>query len=381
MAQYQYRTYEYTGYDPTKVKGYSGENGVLQKKQDSVTGYDTWAKSTYDPTKVKGYSNASQNKTNYQTDYDTWAKNGFTFDFEDQLSGENGIINQILNRDKFSYDMNADALYQQYKDKYIQQGKMAMADTMGQAAAMTGGYGSSYSASVGNQAYQSSLQQLNDVIPELYQMAYDRYNQEGQDLYNQYGMLSSERATKYGEHMDKGNILAGQRDYWSGEESNLYNRGYGEHMDKGNILRDARDYWTGEESTLYDRGYNEHINTENSKSKAIDEENAYNKWEAETEIQESQFRRSLNNSSKTTTSTPSLSASDYNDVMSKAGEIAADGNEGELANYLNGLVNRGYLSGDEAADILEQFFPGDSIPGYDYSQFGKPLSPFTHLIN
>ena len=93
----------------------------------------------------------------------------------------------------FSYDFNADALYQQYKDKYIQQGKMAMADTIGQASAMTGGYGNSYAATVGNQAYQASLQNLNDIIPELYQMAYDRYNQEGQDIRNNIAMLMADK--------------------------------------------------------------------------------------------------------------------------------------------------------------------------------------------
>ena len=33
-------------------------------------------------------------------------------------------MNQYMNRDPFSYDFNSDALYQQYKDQYIQQGRM-----------------------------------------------------------------------------------------------------------------------------------------------------------------------------------------------------------------------------------------------------------------
>lgn len=139
------------------------------------------------------------------------------------------IINKILNREKFSYDLNGDALYQQYKDKYIQQGKMAMQDTMGQAAAMTGGYGNSYAASVGNQAYQAQLNNLNDVIPELYQMAYDKYNQEGQDLYNQYGMLSDDRNMEYGMWGDKYNKLVADRDYYSNEYNNERNYDYNKY--------------------------------------------------------------------------------------------------------------------------------------------------------
>ena len=119
--------------------------------------------------------------------------------YQDQISA---LIGQITNRDKFSYDLNADALYQQYADQYTQQGKMAMMDTMGQAQAMTGGYGNSYAQSVGQQAYQGYLQKLNEVVPELYGMAYDQYQQEGQDMLNQYALLAGQDEQEYGRHQD-----------------------------------------------------------------------------------------------------------------------------------------------------------------------------------
>ena len=111
-------------------------------------------------------------------------------------------MNAIENREKFSYDVNGDALYQQYKDQYMTQGNMAMMDTMGQAAAMTGGYGNSYAQSVGQQAYQGYMQQLTDKIPELWQMAYDQYTREGDDLYNRLSSYGSLYNTEYGEHRD-----------------------------------------------------------------------------------------------------------------------------------------------------------------------------------
>jgi hypothetical protein len=152
----------------------------------------------------------------------------------DKVSAENALANlgdyayagqdklndwmaQYESRPDFSYDFNGDALYQQYKDKYIQQGKMAMADTIGQASAMTGGYGNSYAATVGNQAYQSHLQQLNDVIPELAQMAYDRYNQKGQDMLNMISLLRGERDFDYGTWTDKKNSLLADRDYYGSQ--------------------------------------------------------------------------------------------------------------------------------------------------------------------
>lgn len=130
------------------------------------------------------------------------------------------IMKKIEGREKFSYNFNEDALYQQYKDKAIQQGKMAMGDAIGQASAMTGGYGNSYAQSVGQQMYQKELQNLNDVIPELYQLAYDKDNQEVQDLYNQYAMLLDRENMDYGRYRDSLNDWQSERDYLT----NQYNK-------------------------------------------------------------------------------------------------------------------------------------------------------------
>lgn len=112
---------------------------------------------------------------------------GKTSGWQNQL---NDTINRILNREKFSYDLNGDALYQQYKDNYMTQGKMAMIDTMGQAQAMTGGYGNSYAQGVGQQAYHGYLQHLNDKVPELYQLALSKYQTEGDQMHDQAALLA-----------------------------------------------------------------------------------------------------------------------------------------------------------------------------------------------
>lgn len=118
------------------------------------------------------------------------ASGSYQSKWDEQLTG---LLDQITNRKPFQYDVNADALYQMYKDQYVQQGRMAMQDTMGQAATMTGGYGNSYAQNVGQQAYQGYLQELTAKIPELAQVAQEQYNQEGQDLYNRYNLIGAER--------------------------------------------------------------------------------------------------------------------------------------------------------------------------------------------
>lgn len=112
-------------------------------------------------------------------------------------------INQINNREKFSYDLNGYMLYQQYKDQYTTQGKLASMDVMGQAAAMTGGYGNSYAQTAGQQAYQGYLQQLNDKVPELYQLALNQYNAEGDEMYNKASLLGQMEQQEYGMYRDE----------------------------------------------------------------------------------------------------------------------------------------------------------------------------------
>ena len=115
----------------------------------------------------------------------------------------NTMMDQYLNRDKFSYDVNEDALYQQLRDQYRLMGQTAMMDTMGQAAMLTGGYGNSYAQGVGQQAYQGFMQQLNDQIPDLYQMALNQYMNEGDQMLDKMSLLMQQDSLDYGKYRDQ----------------------------------------------------------------------------------------------------------------------------------------------------------------------------------
>lgn len=106
--------------------------------------------------------------------------------YDDQIRD---TYSQMQNRPAFSYDLDGDALYQQYKDRYTQNAKLAMKDTMGQAASLTGGYGSSYAQGVGQQRYDETMRGLTDMIPSLEQSAYQRWRDQGSDLQQRYSML------------------------------------------------------------------------------------------------------------------------------------------------------------------------------------------------
>lgn len=233
-----------------KFKDYTKSNDV-KKAEAKAAEYNTYTE-----------SNAVTDYRNKMSEYETNNKvaewNGGTYG-----DAVKDAWNNINNRAKFSYDLNGDALYQQYKDKFINQGRLAMADTMGQASAMTGGYGSSYAVTAGNQAYQSHLQNLNDIVPQLYQMAYDRYTQEGQDLKDKYSILNNMYQTEYGEHRDK------KSDYYTelGRLTEAYNteRAY----DRG-VYETDRTHYTTVADNLYNRDFNAHN---------VAEQNAFNTYQ------------------------------------------------------------------------------------------------------
>lgn len=135
------------------------------------------------------------------------------------------IYDKIVNRDKFKYDVNGDALYQQLAAQYQQQGKMAMEDTMGQAAALTGGYGNSYAVGAGNQAYQGYLQKINEMVPELHDAALARYNAEGEALMDEYALTGDLRDEEYGRYQDELNLYLQDVDRKQGLADNAYERG------------------------------------------------------------------------------------------------------------------------------------------------------------
>jgi len=100
------------------------------------------------------------------------------------------LYDKIMNQEPFRYDAGEDPFYSQAVEQYRRGADLAMRDTMGQAAAMTGGYGNTYAATVGNQAYQAYMEDLNDRLPEYYGTARDAHELERQRLYDEFALTS-----------------------------------------------------------------------------------------------------------------------------------------------------------------------------------------------
>lgn len=113
------------------------------------------------------------------------------------------LINEYINRADFKYDPNADMLYQNYLAAMQNAGQMAMRDTMGQVAMLTGGYGSSYATAAANGAYNSYLQKANEALPDYYNIAANAYDRQGNDLLSQIQLLQNQDDEAYSRWLDQ----------------------------------------------------------------------------------------------------------------------------------------------------------------------------------
>lgn len=172
-------------------------------------------------------------------------------EYESQYSGQiSGMLDDILNREDFSYSFDADPMYQQYKNQYQQMGERAMADTMGSAAQLSGGYGNSYAQTAGQQQYNQHMQQLNNVIPALRDAAYSMYQAEGNEMKNQLSVLEGMDEKEYGLYRDE------VADY-NQEYNRLYNEA--QNMSNEEYTKYLNDYraWESERNYLYGKSQDE----------------------------------------------------------------------------------------------------------------------------
>ena len=223
-----YRTHNYTP-KSTSYEDYMPEYTTYNYTRPS----DTYSDNN------SPYASDIRNAQNQLSQLERSKPAGYSSAYTDQI---NTLINNMANR-KFNYDVNGDPLYQQYKHSYMTQGKQAMEDTIGQAAAMTGGYGNSYATAAGGQAYQSYLDQLNDRIPELYQLALDRYNTEGSDMQTLYSMMSEQEAQDYNKYRDRVSDYQTDRSHYTDQLQNLRTMGqnlWGQNWDN---------YWNAADRT------------------------------------------------------------------------------------------------------------------------------------
>jgi hypothetical protein len=134
------------------------------------------------------------------------------------------ILNTIKNRQAFDVtsDANYRALYDQYAERYKANAQRAMNDAMASANAATGGYGSTYGQAVGQQAYDRTMEGLNDNNMALLNLAYQIYEGDRANDYNMLGAYQNQDNTMYGRYRDDVSDWQNDRAYYAGQYQQNY---------------------------------------------------------------------------------------------------------------------------------------------------------------
>lgn len=272
-------------------------------------------------------SQAVIDATKQLTDFQQTKPGEYQSQYGDQIQE---LLEKILNREKFTYDFNADPLYQQYKDQYMQQGQQAMMDTMANAATLTGGYGNSYASTAGQQMYQGHLQQLNNVIPELQQAAYGMYQAEGDQMNSQLGTLQGLDESDYGRHRDAVGDFYTERDYLTGQLDNMSEDEYRKFLD-------SYDMWAGDRDYLYQKTQDEQ-----------DQKNWQTQWDYQLQQDAAAAAAKGGGGGGGGGSKKTSYGPQYNSVLA-----ASKNKKGSaLTSYLDSMVSKGYITEAGADRIL-----------------------------
>lgn len=314
----------------------SGLSGVSSKTQASLDKYAAGYKPSDTVKKAESYLN----EVNGQKPGE------FNSEYKDKL---NAIYDKIMNRKDFQYDLSNDTLYQQMRDQYQVLGKTAMQDTMGQAAGLTGGYGSTYSQNVGQQAYNNYLQQLNNNIPELYQLALQRYEAEGDKMLEQYQLTGDLYDDEYNKYQDLYNKWLSERDYAGNRYDSERNFDYTDYSNmlsywQNQAQAENSNYWN-EQDLAFSREQFEYQKQQDAIANALARQKAYSGGggggKDDEPLTEAQKKNANAGLMKT--------------LLAQAKLRASTGtSNAALTSLLQTYVDKGYIREDQAETIYEE---------------------------
>lgn len=242
------------------VKAYQKKSGL---SVDGIVGVNTWASLSAKTKTENKKENSSANKNtgikppteNVRPEYkkseniisvennlNEWEKNKpgeFVSKYSDEIEN---ILQGILNRERFNFNINADPLYNQYREQYINNGKKAMMDTIAQSSALTGGYSNSYATVAGNQVFNDYLNNLNNVALDLYDRAYSAYNDEGKNALEKMSVLSDLEKSDYNKYRDNFDDYYKNGEYLLEKLSEMSDAEYKMFLDDLESFENDRDY-------------------------------------------------------------------------------------------------------------------------------------------
>ncbi len=217
--------YNTKGYLEDEAAAQAGLDAVLASKPGAYQESDTLKGLREDLTEVEGGK-----PDKYQSKYG------------DQISE---LIGKLGETEKFNYDVEGDPLWHSIKDQYQRNAMLGMQNAMGDAAALSGGYGNSYAAAAGQQAYQQSISEMTDIIPQLHDTALGAWQANRDALTdNLYAVMNAEDM-EYSKWQDEYNMWVNDRDYLAQKIENMSDDEFNQWLAGLSAWQDERNYYAG----------------------------------------------------------------------------------------------------------------------------------------
>lgn len=208
--------------------------------------YDSGAWETANPRPGFNYADYQAANPAPAYDLDKWTAENPAPTYQSAYNAQiDQLMNQLMNREKFSYDAESDPLFQQYKNIYTREGNRSMNDTLAAAASGAGGM-SSYAMTAAQQANNYYMAQLGDKIPELQQLAYEMYMNDLSLQRQDISMLMDKDSQDYGKFRDSMSDWYNNRDF-----------SYGQYRDQMSDWYDNRDFAYGQYRDSVSDWYND----------------------------------------------------------------------------------------------------------------------------
>lgn len=171
---------------------------TLQQRVTKATSDENLMQYAYDDTytAAKEYINSMSNYSQDSTEYSQNTATAWD-DYSGYASLLQSSVDALMSQESFSYDPSTDAVYASYADMYQREGDRASENAMGDAAIMAGGQISTAAMTAASQAQDYYTSQLNDVLPQLYAMAYDMYTAESNSLRSDVELLADLTSQAY----------------------------------------------------------------------------------------------------------------------------------------------------------------------------------------
>lgn len=145
-------------------------------------------------------------------------------------------IDQVSKYSEFKYDVESDPIWNSIKSQYQRNATMGMREAMGDAANLTGGYGSSYSQQAGQQAYQNQIAGMTDIIPELQNSALNVFQANQNGALNQLGAIDGLMENEL-------NNWRSNRAYFSQKVNDMTDQEFNEYLTQLQQWNTDRSFW------------------------------------------------------------------------------------------------------------------------------------------